>query len=321
MSSFAHVEEYSVARIPPSLQTLCIDFVSSDEDQACFLTAFIDRNLAFVENASFMKPLLGSVLVMSQRFIADLNVYRLRASIRDVSRFFEYFRYLTSNPFLLSAQPEYAIPVAAFVSLGLAYFYRIPSIDRKWRTRYADLVDAQSREFLPRQKIPGHFLDVLSFERDAIFKRIDKSNGIAATNTIRENVFACVISMAAAVPLLLVGPPGCSKTLAFSVAAANFMGPSSHDPLFRKLPRLCQVRYQCAEGTSASEIEQAFNSAVAMQGRLEASGLVAERVVLLLDEAGLPTETARALKALHKVRLLNVDSRSSFLMTATSRLS
>jgi hypothetical protein len=46
----------------------------------------------------------------------------------------------------------------------------------------------------------------------------------AGTDALRENLFATVVCIDALVPLVIIGPAGCSKTLSFTIAVDNMRG-------------------------------------------------------------------------------------------------
>lgn len=56
--------------------------------------------------------------------------------------------------------------------------------------------------------------------------------------------------------------PGCGKTLAVQTVVENMKGASSPMPLFRMLPNLQQMPYQCSESSTASEVAAVFDNAV-----------------------------------------------------------
>ena len=52
----------------------------------------------------------------------------------------------------------------------------------------------------------------------------DVPKGIAKNEAVKENVFSIVVSIQNAIPVLIIGPPGSSKTLSFKVwRAVNVM--------------------------------------------------------------------------------------------------
>lgn len=100
------------------------------------------------------------------------------------------------------------------------------------------------------------------------------------------------------IPLLVVGPPGCAKTLSFSIAIDNMKGKQSPMPLYKNFHNVHPFRYQCSEQSTDSEVEAIYLSAIDRQNTFEQEDPLAcmARSVVLLDEAGLPQEETMPLK-------------------------
>jgi hypothetical protein len=159
--------------------------------------------------------------------------------------------------------------------------------------------------------------------------------GIAPTSALKENIYATVLCLVAGVPLNITGPPGCGKTLAVQVRRAarwygamrplhcqctahgyaasvtpyrltppfsaqtvveNMKGASSPMALYKKLPNLQQMPYQCSESSTAAEVSAVFDNAVS---RSRAMRQHHDIILVFLDEAGLPAERREALKVIH----------------------
>ena len=109
-------------------------------------------------------------------------------------------------------------------------------------------------------------------------------------------MYACVLCLVAGIPINITGPPGCGKTLAVQTVVENMKGASSPKPLFRLLPNLQQMPYQCSESSTASEVSAVFDTAVS---RSRAMRQHHDIILVFLDEAGLPAERREALKVIH----------------------
>jgi ATPase family associated with various cellular activities (AAA) len=109
-------------------------------------------------------------------------------------------------------------------------------------------------------------------------------------------VFATISCLFARVPLLIVGPPGTSKTLAVNVVADNANGSDSVNPFFRSRPRLDLFLYQCSKLSTSKEIANVFEQAQQRQNRVDRDKHVC---AVFMDEAGLPEESKESLKVLH----------------------
>jgi hypothetical protein len=181
---------------------------------------------------------------------------------------------------------------AAILSVALAYQLRLPA---HLRIQWAARVDV----LLVEHKSPKHLRAagvVMSKCIDRFFAGTHVPQGIAPTSALKENVFATVLCVVARVPLNITGPPGCGKTLAVQTVVENMRGASSMMPLFKLLPNLQQMPYQCSESSTASEVAAVFDNAV---NRSRAMRQHNDIVLVFLDEAGLPTERRHALKVIH----------------------
>ena len=87
-----------------------------------------------------------------------------------------------------------------------------------------DLLDAEQQEYLDRMEIPP---------------------GVAVNQALRENVFVALVCILNRFPVLLLGKPGSSKSLALQLINANLRGTDAKDPFLRQL---AQVREECTEG-------------------------------------------------------------------------
>lgn len=125
--------------------------------------------------------------------------------------------------------------------------------------------------------------------------------GIAPTEAILENLYAVVTCCEAKIPLVIKGPPGCSKTLSFTIAANNMKGPASSQLFFQLFHQLQTFRYQCSMHSTDKEIEAVYEAAERRQMMFSDVGNArsSDRSVVFLDEGGLPSEARNALKVIH----------------------
>ena len=182
---------------------------------------------------------------------------------------------------------------AVMVSLGIVYYMRLNS---KCREEYKEVLNSRTR--LPEQV---KFSNAFQEELDWFCKNIHLPPGIAKTQALKENLFATIVCTATHTPLIIVGPPGSSKTLSFNLAIDNVKGPESKMPLFRKVDifkGLDPHFYQCSRQTTSNEIQMIFSRAINRQRSYTKSSLPIYCVVFM-DEAGLPEESHESLKVLH----------------------
>ena len=183
---------------------------------------------------------------------------------------------------------------AVLVALGIVYYMRL---NAKYRIKYQKVLDEQ-RDF------PGevNFTKAFNDELDWFIKEVEPlPKGIAPTQALKENFFATVVCTMTQIPLIIVGPPGSSKTLSFKLAIANLKGPESRNKLFRDTAIFSSLDphcYQCSRRTSSNEIHTIFCRAINRQ-RSHHEFNLPNNCVVFMDEAGLPEESHESLKVLH----------------------
>ena len=179
---------------------------------------------------------------------------------------------------------------AVMVSLGIVYYMRL---NNEYRDKYKNVF--YNWEF---QSGGINFLKAFQEELDWFCKSIDLPPGIAKTQALKENLFATFVCTATRTPLIIVGPPGSSKTLSFNLLIANIKGPESKMPNLRIFNSLDPHFYQCSRQTTSNEVQTVFSRAINRQRSHQNFSLPIYSVVFM-DEAGLPEESHESLKVLH----------------------
>ena len=138
-------------------------------------------------------------------------------------------------------------------------------------------------------------------ELDWYINQVELPIGIAKTQALKENLFATIVCTVTHTPLIIVGPPGSSKTLSFNLAIANLKGQESKKEHFRDINVFRSLDphfYQCSRRTTSNEIQTVFSRAINRQRSHNEFNLHLYCVVFM-DEAGLPEESHESLKVLH----------------------
>ena len=213
-------------------------------------------------------------------------------SQRDIQRVFTFYKWLHNMYDKFSLHGADRKLRAVLVALGLVYYLRLDSDHRK---KYQELIDHHS-------SLSGlTFSKAFEQELNWYISRVDLPEGIAKTEALKENLFATIICTMTHTPLIIVGSPGSSKTLSFSLTIANMKGQESKVEVFRTtdvFKSLDPQVYQCSRRTTSNEIQTVFSRAINRQ-RSHAKVPLPVYCVVFMDEAGLPEERHESLKALH----------------------
>jgi len=260
----------------PEVQSLAELIVGSQERM---------RTYAFEQLCSLNVP----------KMFAKLSA-RSSVSQRDIQRVFTFYQWLMKiytkfNPH--KEDPAQFHRCAVMVALGIVYFLRLTS---KFRSDYRGFLDG-----LDRMEGEITFSEAFIRELRWFINHVELPPGIAKTTALMENVFAIVACAVTHTPLIIVGPPGSSKTLSFNIASANLKGKESRFEIFREtdiFKSLDSHFYQCSRRTTSNEVERVFLRAVNRQRSLAKIPLPVYCVVFM-DEAGLPEEKLESLKVLH----------------------
>ena len=180
---------------------------------------------------------------------------------------------------------------ALYVAIALVYYFRLNDKDRK------DFEEQMVR--FERPGVSQTFTRSVVDEMAWVDRVIDFPAGVAPTLALKENIYAILVCTMARVPVLIVGPPGSSKTLSYNIVVNNCRGQESkHDEL-----KDCDIfkcldphPYQCSRKSTSTEIETVFKRATNRQQTIDQTR---KQAVVMMDEAGLPEDSHESLKALH----------------------
>ena len=95
---------------------------------------------------------------------------------------------------------------------------------------------------------------------DALIEQTHLEDGIARTRGLQENMFMVVGCCLAEIPVMIVGPPDSSKTLAVTVVAKHARGEYSKSSFYNAIPSLVQFHYQCSRRSTSNETKLSSNA-------------------------------------------------------------
>eukprot|EP00931_Biecheleriopsis_adriatica_P017997 TRINITY_DN1271_c1_g1_i1.p1 TRINITY_DN1271_c1_g1~~TRINITY_DN1271_c1_g1_i1.p1 ORF type:complete len:4782 (+),score=1057.93 TRINITY_DN1271_c1_g1_i1:65-14410(+) len=269
---------------------------------------------------------LNTLLCKSQSFVRDVNNgEKSVVSMRDIGRAAKVFKwFLTyyaklkgvlspmqevnvegkSDPIMvLNVEEGYRAHIRSSVILTLGYCYhaRLPRQERwGYRKRVCEVWESSKDKnpamaWLQLDK-EADVNDLLTSTQYDFVSQMELGEGIALNEALRENLFMLLVSVMNHIPILLIGKPGCSKSLAMGVLQNNLNGNVSKVDFFKAMPALDVFAYQCSPLSTPDAILSAFNQA--RNSNLSNTSTI---VCVLLDEVGLAEESPHLpLKVLHK---------------------
>jgi len=126
------------------------------------------------------------------------------------------------------------------------------------------------------------FREVMEHEMQQYIRHANVPRGIARNQALKENLFAIAVCVHNKISLCLMGPPGSSKTLSFSIAADTMRGSAQQVekeskagvPFFNRLTCIngWDVTYQCSENSTDTEVKSVFVKSIERQRNLTAQG-------------------------------------------------
>lgn len=301
--------KYNVRRLHPTMECLMWDYGALGEQQERdYILAKMRMCDHQSNNASL--AILTDLVVRSQNLMRDYAHAQLKSfdlpdfeasprsrscvSQRDIQRVITFYNWLTKMYGIYRPHGEdtdYSCRAVA-MALGLVYYLRL---DTKYRLMYQSAMDHETS--LSRVT----FSQAFNEELDWYMSHIHLPEGIARTQALKENIFACIVCTMTHTPLIIVGQPGSSKTLSFTLTLANLKGEESKVDVFRNttvFPSLDPHYYQCSRHTTSNEIHTVFSRAINRQ-REHIKVPLPIYCVVFMDEAGLPEERHESLKAMH----------------------
>ena len=300
---------YSVHKLHPTLNLLTWDYGSLNDEQE---VAYINEKLKLI-NKNMLNhevAILTSLISTSQKAIREFSMQHLIncgatedeahkaskscVSQRDIQRVMTLYQWLMRvyNKYKQYGRDADHHKRGILVAIGIAYYLRL---DDNFRAKYIELIDRSC------SSSSMTFFDAFHEELDWFSNQVYLPPGIARTEALKENLFAAILCIGTRIPLIIVGPPGASKTLSFNIVISNLKGKDSKSLLFRNthlFPSLTLYYYQCSRQSTSHEIDTVFQRAIDRQNKYTSANLQMNCVVCI-DEAGLPDERHESLKVLH----------------------
>lgn len=238
---------------------------------------------------------LVKLIIASQEFITN-NFPDFLVSLRDIKRCLGVIRFLVE--FLMHKEhthikvapprsriyfynPKSLVMNSVTFALLICYHCRISTSDM--RMRYRCMIEKtlfgcnsvlkdeyfnrkskreeNLREFETNQRcsvFEDFLLSMWHHEMYHLVKLLKRDPGVVLSNTLLENVYVVLVCLLMREPVILVGKPGMSKSLALSIIDNNLKGCQAGEAFWRHMPKLCSIPYQGSDVSNSSGIERRF---------------------------------------------------------------
>ena len=105
------------------------------------------------------------------------------------------------------------------------------------------------------------FSDFIKIEQDFFIEQIELDDGIGKNTLLKENIFLLFISLITNIPLIIIGKPGCGKSLSAQLIKKSMKGKYSNNKFFQLFPRIIQTYFQGSQSTQPDDVECLFERA------------------------------------------------------------
>ncbi|KYQ93487.1 hypothetical protein DLAC_06181 [Tieghemostelium lacteum] len=310
---------FVVQEIPPSMKNLFFDYgtFQSDSEKQFLDTLFETQNVITVklpenELKEFKSNLKDSILI-GQSTLRKANQSKTHVSIRDIMRALDIYKFFNSDVGIkilrchFNNLNENDIKIIHWLSIicsfYMTYVLRL-SIENDFRDEMISAFESYIHE-KHIENLMDEMTSMLTFQ--SIYssmcdeKWTNFPEGIARTDSLKLNIFFTIVSIGCGIPLLIVGPPGCSKTLSFSIVLDNINSHKEETQSFYSLmPNAIAYRYQCSAHTTDIEIKDTMDRAIERQKVVGSSKENKIKCVIHFDEAGLVDEENQSpMKVMH----------------------
>ena len=213
---------YQVNELPKTMASFKWEYGALDSSQE---KDFVFRRIEMMtENIpTYMKHDLTELIVTSHEairtFAVDNILYGMKrnvqsketeqssnarakssVSLRDIQRVFSLFNFFM-NEFPLGCNTHYE---AIYLTIAVVYYFKL---DKKSRGLFMEKIARCSST----RSISKDFLSVIEETMKKVADETFIPPGIAITTGLKENIFMTLVCSLSLTPLMMIGPPGCSK--------------------------------------------------------------------------------------------------------------
>lgn len=239
-----------------------------------------------IENSILRKNAIEAIYY-SHKFVRENNGIS-SVSLRDLQRFkraYKFFNdyYEYKKEFLINQSDKkyekvsdkfnLKSKVESFViSLFITYYIKIFKFGLN--TKYLETINDYVRKLTKEFKINELYNEIKDWEKEpfnSIVRKeedflleemeVKKTKGIGLNNSLKENIFLMFFSIYAHIPLIVVGKPGCSKSLSIQIINRIMRGELSDSNFIKNFPTINSTGFQGSETNTPESIENIFKEA------------------------------------------------------------
>lgn len=288
-----------IVRDPPnSMKNLIIEWENMNSiEQTNFITILFSMKKGIGSEEE--RENLKTFIEFGQNFLQRANQKRIHVSIRDIMRtiqLYEYFKFSKAGNSILylykqnnKLNEKQIHWLSLIISICMSYYFRIDSSKKDLKSNFEkEMNDLLEKKCFLKEFQKENFKNIVEKIMKGVWMQTAIPEGVACTNSLLQNLFSIIICVDCLIPLIIIGPPGCSKTLSFSIATDNMKSKSSHNEFYKNFPQLRPYRYQCTQHSTDTEIESKYEQAEKSQKNFnDLDPQNNQRMVVFLDEAGI----------------------------------
>ncbi|EAR87834.2 AAA domain, dynein subfamily protein (macronuclear) [Tetrahymena thermophila SB210] len=300
--------EYMVEPIPESMYNFIWNFDSLDkQDERNYITQMlilmnqIKLKKRAYQTHQFKKEQLQQVseaVFFAQETIRQEMGYQSACSLRDVSRFSKILFWFIKNLQIFQSYglkipsiTDYAICLSFFIN----YAVRLPLIEQ----RQTFLTNCAQKLSIKANNLFQIIHEVLTYLTD----QTEVPQGIVKNSALKSNIFTLFVCIMNKIPIVLIGPPGCSKSLSIGILVKTMKGEQSKSLFFKKYKTIMQLFYQGHIQSTSERIQEVFENAMQKQNKIIEQKQSKKYLSLVqIEEIGLAEISPHnPLKVLHSV--------------------
>lgn len=233
------------------------------------------------------------LIMRSHEFLAKVLLdKRIRSTVsqRDIHRVFHLFEWFYTRDDMNTVQNRpNRLLFSVLMAIAFCYYFRLTG---EHRNQLSINIYNWTMELFEKGVVLSEMVDqVMNYFVD----QMEVPPFVFKNYALKQNMFTLIVCIENRMPITLIGPPGCSKTLSFQIVQNN-MGMKGFMKSFQRVDSV--HRYQGSSQSTSEEIEKVCIKASKAQQFYDEKHLK-KLSLFFFDEAGVPESEKESLKVLH----------------------